>query len=889
MNSEFAAGVVEGFYGLPWTSEQRKILFGWMQKMGLNTYMYAPKDDYKHRACWRELYSVEEADNLTSLIESAHQKGVSFVYAISPGLDITFSSAKDVQALKRKLEQVAAFGCQAFSILFDDIDPELSDVDQSVFASSACAQVSLVNDLYQHLSQPKFFFCPTEYCASRARPSVLSSEYLNTIGTKLLPGIEVLWTGCKVISKNITIQTLEDITTALRRAPVIWDNIHANDYDPRRVFLGPYDGRSSDILPYIRGVLTNPNCEFETNFIACHTLGQWCKSNPDGVKKDIIASERLSPVAADIKLETESDLGSDDDLPLYMGKHYKPRQALKVAMSEWITELTTVRDPPKRRLPAAVLPAALLAPVVSNSTVIVSTPISAACAAASLATGSVLDSLAVQIVPEGVVANPSFLQPLSQPVNSLALDSSSDVSDSLSDSGSETEPMDGVQSSSVVLVPSNLNTLPKASTTDRLMQLDLEGRENTIKLESTIVIEVPENCDSSRNHISSLTPTSVTIKDLMLLVDLFYLPFEHGSSSLQFLQNLHWLVTNAHCVQEPNRRNPEGKEWLKKEKEFEKSVLELDTLLARLLVGPNKSLLCDIYSYLWDMRGLFIICLNFVKWLELGLVCNTTALINSGFATWFSKGYKEAFTSGDQEPWVFRGGLQAELQRLLPISAAHDLFMLKPPDYIITELYNFRPYQPQDKTTVYDICLKTCDDGMDGSNIFCGVPSLLGDRLVGNFLAYSPEFCFVAEDSESICGYILASVNAKELASKSNNLWVPAMKEKYPRPEREDFSPSDEVILSFYNETLDVKDEVAQCYPSVLRLDVLTHRILDPAIPRRLLACAMCVLKAAGSHGVHTKLNISDKYLVDFYAKLGFFSITTSDGPDDIIYMGRLI
>ena len=29
--------------------------------MGLNTYMYAPKDDYKHRAFWRELYSVEEA------------------------------------------------------------------------------------------------------------------------------------------------------------------------------------------------------------------------------------------------------------------------------------------------------------------------------------------------------------------------------------------------------------------------------------------------------------------------------------------------------------------------------------------------------------------------------------------------------------------------------------------------------------------------------------------------------------------------------------------------------------------------------------------------------------------------------------------------------------
>lgn len=32
-----------------------------LQKWGLNTYLYAPKDDYKHRMFWREMYSVEEA------------------------------------------------------------------------------------------------------------------------------------------------------------------------------------------------------------------------------------------------------------------------------------------------------------------------------------------------------------------------------------------------------------------------------------------------------------------------------------------------------------------------------------------------------------------------------------------------------------------------------------------------------------------------------------------------------------------------------------------------------------------------------------------------------------------------------------------------------------
>ena len=75
-----------------------------MEKMGLNTYLYAPKDDCKHRMYWRELYSVEEADHITGLINAADEHNVTFVYAISPGLDITFSSTKDVTLLKKKLQ-----------------------------------------------------------------------------------------------------------------------------------------------------------------------------------------------------------------------------------------------------------------------------------------------------------------------------------------------------------------------------------------------------------------------------------------------------------------------------------------------------------------------------------------------------------------------------------------------------------------------------------------------------------------------------------------------------------------------------------------------------------------------------------------------------------------
>ena len=92
-------------------------------------------------------------------------------------------------------------GCSAFAILFDDIDPEMSGADKEVFQSFAHAQVSVTNEVYAHLSQPRFMFCPTQYCSTRAVPTVHTSEYLNTIGQKLAPDIDIMWTGPKVISK----------------------------------------------------------------------------------------------------------------------------------------------------------------------------------------------------------------------------------------------------------------------------------------------------------------------------------------------------------------------------------------------------------------------------------------------------------------------------------------------------------------------------------------------------------------------------------------------------------------------------------------------------------------------------------------------------------------
>lgn len=93
-------------------------------------------------------------------------------------------------------------GCDAFAVLFDDIDPEMSKADKEMFKSFAHAQVSVTNDTYQHINPQNFLFCPTQYCATRAVPSVSTSEYLRTIGSKLDPNIDIMWTGTDCQSKS---------------------------------------------------------------------------------------------------------------------------------------------------------------------------------------------------------------------------------------------------------------------------------------------------------------------------------------------------------------------------------------------------------------------------------------------------------------------------------------------------------------------------------------------------------------------------------------------------------------------------------------------------------------------------------------------------------------
>ncbi|KAG8435392.1 hypothetical protein GDO86_013371 [Hymenochirus boettgeri] len=750
----FLCGVVEGFYGRPWTMEQRKELFRRLQKWGLNTYLYAPKDDYKHRMFWREMYSVEEADQLMILISAAQEFGIEFIYAISPGLDITFSNQKEVSTLKRKLDQVCQFGCRSFALLFDDIDHNMCPADKEVFSSFAHAQVAITNEIFQYLSEPQtFLFCPTEYCGTFCYPNVAQSPYLRTVGEKLLPGIEVLWTGPKVVSKDISVESIEEVSKILKRSPVIWDNIHANDYDQKRLFLGPYKGRSTELIPRLKGVLTNPNCEFESNYVAIHTLATWYKSNMNGVRKDVIMTDSEdSTVSIQIKLENE---GSDEDLETDV--LYSPQMAHKLALTDWLKEFGVPLQYTSRQVSHSGPKTSVvgLAPLVSTPTLNAATTVTTVYQQPIMSQGSALSPEPPMMAKEEEKKQPED-EPMEMVVEKLE-DVNKNVSQILTDiseakMSEELKPMD-----------TDKESLVEAKSSEACMQEDVCNDIAPMQTDEQVNKDqfVP-----GPNEKPLYTAEAVTLEDLQLLSDLFYLPYEHGQKGVQMLKEFQWLRANSSVVSVNCSGNDAEKieEWRSRALKFEEMCSVVMRMFTRLSNCPNRTILYDLYSYVWDIKSIISMVKSFLQWLG----CRSQS--------------SAQFLSGDQEPWAFRGGLAGEFQRLFPIEGANDLFFQPPPLTPTSKMYTIRPYYSKDEASVYKICREMYDDAMDDLP-FESQPDLIGDKLVGGLLSHSLDYCFVLEDDDGICGYAVGTVDVTPYLTKCKHSWIPFMQEKYSKPQ----------------------------------------------------------------------------------------------------------
>jgi hyaluronoglucosaminidase len=254
-------GVIEGFYGTPWTWAERTEVAAWCAERGLVDYVYAPKDDPKHRDAWRDPY---DGDELAGFEAFATEGTLALSFALSPGLSIDVADPDDLAALAAKVDQVVSVGAASVVLALDDIP--FGGGPQGV------EHAALSTWLRHHLGdRATLALVPTEYVGTNPSP------YLDALAAGVPEDVPIAWTGVAVVNDRITVAEAQARAAALGgRPPLVWDNYPVNDgVMTDRLFLGPLLGREPGLLDVCSGYLANPMVQPLASRLPLASIAAW--------------------------------------------------------------------------------------------------------------------------------------------------------------------------------------------------------------------------------------------------------------------------------------------------------------------------------------------------------------------------------------------------------------------------------------------------------------------------------------------------------------------------------------------------------------------------------------------------------------------------------------
>ena len=281
-------GFIEGYYGNPWSNEDRAELMRFGGEHKLNIYFYAPKDDPKHNSAWRTPYTEEELVDIAYLARTGEESKCRYVYSLHTFMHnaVRFNTEanyqEDLQIAKDKLEQVIEVGVRQISILADDAGVPNSDSQN---------YITFVNDLTEWLSsetmQNKYPglktdipFCPNDYMGNG------SSDQLKILGgthssseteENLVETAPIIMTGGRIWGEASTVFT-ETFKKHTSREPYLWINWPCTDNSKQHLIMGGYsEFLHPNVDPNsIQGIMLNPMQQSEPSKIAIFGNAEYC-------------------------------------------------------------------------------------------------------------------------------------------------------------------------------------------------------------------------------------------------------------------------------------------------------------------------------------------------------------------------------------------------------------------------------------------------------------------------------------------------------------------------------------------------------------------------------------------------------------------------------------
>ena len=278
-------GFIEGYYGNPWSTQDRINLMKWGGYYKLNSYFYAPKDDPKHNSQWRTLYTQDELDTkIKPLADAGNASKTRFVFALHPFMNnaIRFNSEANYQAdlkvLQDKFAQTIGVGVRQIAILADDA----ANVGGNNYTK-------LLTDMVAWLKEMK-----KTYPDLKTTLPFVTQEYMGngmSYFANFPKEVQIVMTGGRVwgeVSQNFT----DTFTSNVGRGPYMWINWPCSDMNRNTAYQYLVMGGQNNFLKpgatygTYDGIMLNPMQQSEPSkqgiFMAADYSWNLWQSEKDG-------------------------------------------------------------------------------------------------------------------------------------------------------------------------------------------------------------------------------------------------------------------------------------------------------------------------------------------------------------------------------------------------------------------------------------------------------------------------------------------------------------------------------------------------------------------------------------------------------------------------------
>lgn len=298
-------GLVEGYYGYPYSVEVKKDLMHHMMRYKMNTYMYGAKSDPYHSQMWKDAYpttiSAEQEKNgwltqdmVKDISEVSAETKVNFIWAIHPGNDFV-GSATVINDIMSKFQKMHALGVRHFGVFVDDVGIPSTDADMKKNADRLSELQTAIENKWNFKGAEAtdtvrpLHFVPQIYCNSFASSVDQRQRFMAAL-SQVQPYITVYSTGQGVWSVPNNDHTTT-IMNEFGRPMGWWWNYPCNDNADSRIY--PMDMYSNFVdMPAIgnnsrlpsslnqcQGIVANPMQQGEVAKTSLFSIADYAWNN----------------------------------------------------------------------------------------------------------------------------------------------------------------------------------------------------------------------------------------------------------------------------------------------------------------------------------------------------------------------------------------------------------------------------------------------------------------------------------------------------------------------------------------------------------------------------------------------------------------------------------